>query len=73
MPIAKAKIPIFAVRSGQDLSVLPESNIDVFAKRLQEAGGNIEVFRRDYYGHHPHGFDDPQIVVDFILSNYPSF
>ena len=73
MAIAKAQIPIFAVRSGQDLTVLPETNIDVFAKKVNDAGGNVEVFRRDGYGHHPHGFDDPQIVVDFILSNYPSF
>lgn len=72
-PIADAGIPIYCIRSGQDLSVIPECNIDVFAERLTAAGGNIEVFRRDFYGHHPHGFDDPQILVDFILKHYPGF
>jgi hypothetical protein len=72
-PIAEAKIPIYAVRSGQDLSVVPQYNIDIFEERLKAAGGDIEVFRRDFYGHHPHGFDDPQVLVDFILKHYPGF
>ena len=70
-PIAEAKIPIFCIRSGQDQSVIPEENIDVFAKRLKEAGGCIEILDRPLYGHHPHGLDDPQPLVDFILRNYP--
>lgn len=71
--IAQAGIPILAIRSGQDQTVFPESNIDVFAKRLQEAGGSIQVVRRDFYGHHPHGLDDPAPLADFILSHYPGF
>ena len=70
-PIADAKIPIFCIRSGQDQSVVPEQNIDIFAKRLKEAGGVIEILDRPLYGHHPHGLDDPQPLVDFILRNYP--
>ncbi len=45
LPIAKAKIPILAIRSGQDQSVLLESNIDVLEKKLKDAGGNITVLR----------------------------
>ena len=71
LPIAKAKIPILAIRSGQDQTVLPGSNIDLLEKRLLEAGGDIQVVRRDYYGHHPHGMDDPAPLADFILSHYP--
>lgn len=71
LPIARAGIPVLAIRSGQDQSVLPESNIDVLAERLQAAGGSIEVVRRDYYGHHPHGMDDPAPLADFILRHYP--
>lgn len=70
LPIAEAQIPIFCIRSGQDLTVLPESNIDIFAERLRKAGGKIEIYRRDLYGHHPHGLDDPQVLVDFILRHY---
>lgn len=70
-PIARAGIPILAIRNGQDQSVLPESNIDIFAERLQQAGGRIQIIRRDLFGHHPHGLDDPSPLTDFILDNYP--
>ena len=71
LPIAKAGIPILAIRSGQDQTVLPENNIDILEKRLLESGGKIQVIRRDYYGHHPHGLDDPTPLADFILQYYP--
>ena len=71
--IADAQIPILAIRSGQDRSVLPESNIDILAARLRAAGGNIQVLDRKYYGHHPHGLDDPTPLTGFILQNYPAF
>lgn len=71
LPIARAKLPILAIRSGQDQSVLPESNLDVLEERLRAAGGTIQVVRRDYNGHHPHGMDDPRPLADFILSHYP--
>ena len=73
LPIAEAGIPILAIRSGQDQSVLPASNIDLFAERLSAAGGNIQIIRRDLYGHHPHGMDDPTPLTGFILQNYPEF
>ena len=73
LPIAEAKIPTLAIRSGQDQSVIPETNIDVLEEKLKAAGGNIEVIRRDLYGHHPHGMDDPTPLTGFILSNYPDF
>ncbi len=72
-PIAEAKIPILAIRSGQDQSVLPESNIDILAERLSVAGGDIQVIRRDLFGHHPHGLDDPAPLADFILQYYPGY
>lgn len=71
LPIAKAQIPILVIQSGQDASVLPQTNSDVLEKRLLEAGGNIQLVRRPYYGHHPHGMDDPTPLVDFILKHYP--
>ena len=71
LPIARAGIPILAIRSGQDQTVLPASNIDVLEKRLLAAGGKIHVIRRDFYGHHPHGLDDPAPLADFILQYYP--
>ena len=71
--IAEERIPILAVRSGQDQSVIPEFNIDLVEAALKKAGGDMEILRRDLYGHHPHGLDDPQYLVDFILQYYPPF
>ncbi|MCQ2378034.1 MAG: alpha/beta hydrolase [Victivallaceae bacterium] len=72
-PIADAKIPVLAVRNGQDRTVPPETNLDVWVERFRAAGGFVTVIRRDFYGHHPHGMDDPQMLVDFILRHYPAF
>lgn len=69
--IAEKKIPILVLRGGQDQTVLPKENIDIFEKCLKNAGGNIMVINRDAYGHHPHGMDDPRPLVDFILRHYP--
>lgn len=72
-PIADAKIPILVLRGGQDQTVLPESNIDIFEERIKSSGGNISVINRECYGHHPHGMDDPRPLADFILRHYPEF
>ena len=71
--IAKAKIPVLVLRSGQDQSVLPELNIDILEKKINDAGGDVQVVRRDLYGHHPHGMDDPTPLTGFILKYYPDF
>ena len=73
LPIAKAKIPTLVIRSGQDQSVLPETNIDIMEKLIKDAGGDIEILNRNLYGHHPHGMDDPTPLTGFILRNYPDF
>lgn len=72
-PIAEAKIPILVLRGAQDQTVLPQTNIDIFAERIKSAGGDITVINRECYGHHPHGMDDPRPLVDFILRHYPEF
>ena len=51
--------------------MFPESNIDLLESRLRAAGGDIRVVRRDHYGHHPHGMDDPSPLAGFILQHYP--
>ena len=71
LPVAKAGIPVLALRAGQDQTVLPASNIDAFASRMIEAGGNIRIIDRKLFGHHPHGMDDPTPLTGFILQNYP--
>lgn len=55
--IAGAHIPVLLLYGGQDRTVPPETNCELFAERLKAAGGDIEINRRDLFGHHPHGLD----------------
>ena len=66
--IAKAGIPILLLYGGQDATVPPASNCELFAERFKAAGGRIEVRRRALYGHHPHGEDPDKTsgIVSFF-------
>ncbi len=57
-PIAKAGIPIFLLYGGQDQTVPPSQNCELFIKRFQEAGGIVNFTKRPMYGHHPHGLEE---------------
>ena len=66
-PLAKAKVPIFAVIGAADEVVPVEENIDLLEKRLKELGGSIEVIRKPGGKHHPHSLPDPAPIVDFAV------
>ena len=53
----------------EDNTVNPETNGLLIAERWAAAGGKAEVVKRPYWGHHPHGLDDPEKIVRFILRN----
>lgn len=55
--LAASRIPILLLYGGQDATVPPARNCEPFAERFQAACGEIEVIRRDLFGHHPHGLD----------------
>ena len=66
--IARAKIPVLLLYGGQDQTVDPSVNCELFASRFKAAGGDIAVECRSNYGHHPHGLDvaDVQKIVNFF-------
>ena len=68
--LVKYNIPIIHVIGCADEVVDPAEHTDVLEKRYREMGGFIKVLKRPYIGHHPHGYDDPLQVVDFICGNY---
>lgn len=55
--IAVAKIPVLLLYGGEDQTVLPSHNSEIFIRRFKTAGGSIKVEARKCYGHNPHGFD----------------
>jgi len=66
-PIAKAKIPVLLLYGGQDQSVLPAANSELFIARMRAANGVLRVGINDAegrgraaYGHHPHGLEIDQ-------------
>jgi len=63
--IAKAGIPILLLYGGQDATVPPASNCELFAERFKAAGGKIDIRRRALYGHHPHG-EDPDKTSSIV-------
>ena len=66
--IAKAGIPVLLLYGGQDATVPPSVNCELFAERFKAAGGKIDVRKRALYGHHPHGEDPDKTssIVDFF-------
>ena len=68
-PIAKAGIPILLLYGGQDQTVPPASNCELFLARFKAASGKIDVVRRGAFGHHPHGVDPDKtdVIVKFFL------
>ena len=69
-PIAKAGIPILLAYGGEDQTVPPKHNCELFVPRFKAAGGKIEIMKRGLFGHHPHGFDPDKTgaVVKFFGS-----
>jgi pimeloyl-ACP methyl ester carboxylesterase len=67
--LAQARVPILHVVGDDDDVVPVAENTDVLAPRYRAMGGPITVIHKPKVGHHPHGLDDPQPVVDFILKH----
>ncbi len=69
-PIAKADIPVLLLYGGQDQTVPPELNTELFIPRFKAAGWRIDVERRGGYGHHPCGLDPNKTgkIVKFMMS-----
>ena len=67
-PIAKAGIPILLAYGGEDQTVPPKYNCEIFIPRFQAAGGKLDLKKRGLFGHHPHGFDPDktEVVVNFF-------
>jgi len=68
-PLAKARVALIHVVGDADDVVPPAENGVVVAERYRGLGGTVELIHKPGCGHHPHGLDDPQPVVDFILKH----
>ena len=64
-----ARIPLLLLYGGQDQTVPAADNAEVLLARLAAVGGHPEVVKRPCYGHHPHGLDEPEQIVTFMLAH----
>ena len=76
MPVNSAAsivgIPVLLLYGEQDIVVDPAINCEEFTRRFRAAGGLIHVVRRNMWGHHPHGVDDPNEILHFFqIDNVP--
>ena len=66
--LAKAGIPLVHTSGTEDEVVPVEENTDIVESRYRKLGGLIKVFRHPG-GHHPHGLENPETLINFILKN----
>ena len=66
-PLAKAGIALVHVVGDADDVVPVAENTAIVERRCKELGGTMVVIHKPGVGHHPHGLDDPQPLVSFIL------
>lgn len=66
-PLAKARVPLLHVYGDADEIVPWRENTGLLAERYKQLGGSITLINKPGVGHHPHGLDDPQPIVDFII------
>jgi hypothetical protein len=67
--LAAAKIALIHVGGDADKVVPPEENTLVIEQRYKELGGKMLVIHKPGCDHHPHGLDNPQPIVDFVLEH----
>ncbi len=74
-PLAARKIPLLHVVSDRDQAVPPAENSDILSERYKALGGQIETLRNrslpDTLNGHHFALDDPDHIVNFILSHTP--
>lgn len=69
-PMIENDIPVLLVYGNNDAVVLFEENGRVLENYYKEHGGKIKVIGKSMCGHHPHGFDDPTPIIEFVEANY---
>ncbi|WP_121195539.1 GDSL-type esterase/lipase family protein [Mucilaginibacter gracilis] len=67
--IVKGHYPMLHLLADADEVVPPEENTIPFEQRIRELGGNIVVYHKPGFKHHPHSLPNPSMIVDFILKN----
>ena len=63
--IIDSEIPLLLIMGLADTVLPPEKNGLLLAERWKKSGGDIELITRPSWGHHPHGLDDTEVLLEF--------
>lgn len=68
--LAESGIPVVMVAGDSDHTVPYCENGILLERAYKDAGAEIEVYIKPGADHHPHGLENPQPAVEFILRQY---
>jgi pimeloyl-ACP methyl ester carboxylesterase len=71
-PLADHHVPLFILYADADKAAIPEENALRLIDFYQKLGGPYGVHMKHGFDHHPHGLDDPTVMVKFIDQYIPS-
>ena len=64
--LIRNNIPMLLMYGSADTTVIYGENGKVFEDYYKEHGGTMKVISRSMSGHHPHGLEDPTIMIEFV-------
>lgn len=67
--LVEQRIPVIMSAGGSDNTVPYQENGLLLQQTYEKAGMEIEVHIDPKRGHHPHGLENPETVVNYILSH----
>jgi pimeloyl-ACP methyl ester carboxylesterase len=68
--LVKYKIPLILLYGDKDEVVIYEENGLHLYNAYVNADAPIKLIVRTGEGHHPHGLEDPSVIVDFLIKGY---
>ncbi len=72
-PLAENRVPILAVCGDSDKVVPFADNMKLLRDEYVRLGGPIRLIMKPGADHHPHGLENPEAIVDFVVSHTPEF
>ena len=69
LPLIENDIPVIMLYGNADDVVLYNENGKVLEDFYKKHDGNIKVIGKSMCGHHPHGLDDPMLIIEFVEAN----
>ncbi len=71
--LVEYRVPILAVCGDSDKTVPFNENMKVLRDEYVRLGGSVRLIVKPGADHHPHGLDNPEPIVDFVMSHTPEF